>query len=327
MACGAVGILAEAQHSALSLIAGALEKDFLGLSVAARAARKVGMLSARDMRRLVRLDEAAHFARHATTPRMDAFLAGVRVDIEHYAATRDVCGGEMDPNLEDLFEHFTIVKEMQVFSWQPKQHLGEDPNLDDLFEPVAAAVGTQEQKAFAWRPKATLEQRELRGNAERLGNFFGKELPVVPPWPLGSAGGQTSNKKLVKCKGKIAQHDQRLEELRAALAAAELAKRATQAENVDLLGQLAQQQAERAKYPANTGTSEGGTVVIGDIVHARHCFTADDGRKLMRVPSGTLGKVHALDDPAFRVVFPALSRTPLNLSGDVYEHLGPGPPS
>ena len=67
----AVGLLAEGQHFALSTLCGVLGADYQGLSVAARAACRAQVISKPTSKRLQRLDEAAHWARHVSRQRID----------------------------------------------------------------------------------------------------------------------------------------------------------------------------------------------------------------------------------------------------------------
>ena len=89
MSLSAVGLLAGAQQASLAFLGEVLNQDFMGLSVAARAARRAGLLSSQEARRLVRLDEAAHVARHATSPRMEALLTGMRESVRANLAAKD----------------------------------------------------------------------------------------------------------------------------------------------------------------------------------------------------------------------------------------------
>ena len=70
-----VELLAGAQHRALAMLSAATLRPHIGLSVAARSAKKNGMLSLAKAKQLVRLDEAAHWARHATEQRLEDFLS------------------------------------------------------------------------------------------------------------------------------------------------------------------------------------------------------------------------------------------------------------
>ena len=88
MSLSAVGLLAGAQQASLAFLGEVLNQDFMGLSVAARAARRAGLLSSQEARRLVRLDEAAHVARHATSPRMEALLTGMRESVRANLAAK-----------------------------------------------------------------------------------------------------------------------------------------------------------------------------------------------------------------------------------------------
>ena len=72
-----VELLAGAQFNALSAISDALGEaaDFQGLTMAAKCARRRGLVSPNLARRLERLDMAAHVARHCTRGRMQAIVA------------------------------------------------------------------------------------------------------------------------------------------------------------------------------------------------------------------------------------------------------------
>jgi len=72
-----VGLLAQGQQAALAILAERLDTDFQGLSVAARRARKQGIITAATTKRLVALDGAAHFARHVTTKRIESLISGL----------------------------------------------------------------------------------------------------------------------------------------------------------------------------------------------------------------------------------------------------------
>ena len=72
-----MGVLAGAQGSLLSLLSAECLADFLCLSVAARQAKMDGLITAQMSQRLVRLDEAAHVARHATHARMQCIVGQV----------------------------------------------------------------------------------------------------------------------------------------------------------------------------------------------------------------------------------------------------------
>ena len=76
-----VGLLADAQFRALIALANKLNADFIGLSAAARSARRAKVICPNTARKLERLDVAAHFARHATVQRMEHFLAQIVAQI------------------------------------------------------------------------------------------------------------------------------------------------------------------------------------------------------------------------------------------------------
>lgn len=78
---GVVGILSAAQHSSLCLLSDTMQSDFIGLAVAARAARRSGVISGVMARKLERLDFATHIARHATKQRMNGFLSTLVAEV------------------------------------------------------------------------------------------------------------------------------------------------------------------------------------------------------------------------------------------------------
>ena len=76
-----VELLAGAQHSDLSILSHALRRDHVCLSVVAREATRAGLVSGSQARKLVRLDEAAHWARHVTAERLQGFLAHLSAEV------------------------------------------------------------------------------------------------------------------------------------------------------------------------------------------------------------------------------------------------------
>ena len=97
-AMSVVGLLADAQHSALTVLASLFDQNFEGLSVAARAARRAGRISPGLAKKLERLDLAAHFARHATAQKVrilaDALDAELRQTDKGTSVVAGVPGGE-----------------------------------------------------------------------------------------------------------------------------------------------------------------------------------------------------------------------------------------
>ena len=82
MAASVVGLLAEAQLRALQKFEEKLGGSYMGLSVAARAARRAGLLSSCSSRRLERLDIAMHVARHTTVARLEAMLSDLAAELD-----------------------------------------------------------------------------------------------------------------------------------------------------------------------------------------------------------------------------------------------------
>ena len=97
-AMSVVGLLTDAQHSALTVLASLFDQNFEGLSVAARAARRAGRISPGLAKKLERLDLAAHFARHATAQKVrilaDALDAELRQTDKGTSVVAGVPGGE-----------------------------------------------------------------------------------------------------------------------------------------------------------------------------------------------------------------------------------------
>ena len=88
-----VGLFAECQHAALALLAGQLNSNFEGLSAASRVAKKHGLISAATAKQLVRLDGAAHWARHISRQKADLLIRELRTELKT-SATRDEAAGE-----------------------------------------------------------------------------------------------------------------------------------------------------------------------------------------------------------------------------------------
>jgi hypothetical protein len=68
-----LGLLAEGHHRSLSLLAERLERDFLGLSAAARCAYRERLITHHMAKKLYRLDAAFAVSRHLTTQRLRVF--------------------------------------------------------------------------------------------------------------------------------------------------------------------------------------------------------------------------------------------------------------
>ena len=82
-----IGLLAEAQLLLLQDLSASLPGDFVGLSVASRAARRRGLISSATMKKIIRVDEAAHVVRHSTHERLSAFIQSVQTELSGGAAT------------------------------------------------------------------------------------------------------------------------------------------------------------------------------------------------------------------------------------------------
>ena len=126
-----VGLLADAQHSALTVLASLFDQNFEGLSIAARAARRAGRISPGLAKKLERLDVAAHFARHATAQKVrhlaDALDAELR-QTDKAASAESVLNGvsaQPEQHADDLFNELVVPP-------QPGQFLAVVGGIDDI---------------------------------------------------------------------------------------------------------------------------------------------------------------------------------------------------
>ena len=78
---GVVELLAGAQHRSFATLSEALGESFEGLTVAARMARRQGLLTPALARQCERLDVAAHFTRHITAQKAQSFLCRLHDEI------------------------------------------------------------------------------------------------------------------------------------------------------------------------------------------------------------------------------------------------------
>ena len=86
---GVVGLLADTQHTAMQVVSAPTGGDHQGLSVAAREARRRGLLSGTMANKLANLDISAHMARHTTRARMAAFLVALSADVSRHSGKGD----------------------------------------------------------------------------------------------------------------------------------------------------------------------------------------------------------------------------------------------
>ena len=103
-------LLASAHGKCLRILTGVLKEDFVGLSAAARAARRQHVICNRTSKRIVRLDEAFAVARHLTMMRVDKFVdelkeeTGSKCSKDAVPATADVSStlARLDADIEDF---------------------------------------------------------------------------------------------------------------------------------------------------------------------------------------------------------------------------------
>ena len=121
-----VGLLASGQQCALAALSSRLGQPFTGLTAAARAARRQGVLSSSMVRKCERLDVAAHYARHCTSEKMGEFLGFLEKDFTEQE--KDFTEQEVKeaPGLNLVEE---IVELHQVQS-QGKKSTGADGDVD-----------------------------------------------------------------------------------------------------------------------------------------------------------------------------------------------------
>ena len=109
MAAGAEGLLAEVRGSAFRALCRATGLDADGLAVVARKARKLGIISPRTAKKLVRIDEAFSLVRHLSGPRADRFDAALRAELlahtgeaEHVKHEEETAESTNEGNIQNL---------------------------------------------------------------------------------------------------------------------------------------------------------------------------------------------------------------------------------
>ena len=79
---GVPGILADLHSAAFRQISTALAEDHIGLTVAARSAKRAGIISPAQAKRLERLDISLHFVRHLTSQRAASILETLTKEVQ-----------------------------------------------------------------------------------------------------------------------------------------------------------------------------------------------------------------------------------------------------
>ena len=97
---GAVGILAETHAASLRCLCDHLGEHHQGLAIAARRARRCGILDNGLAKKLTNLDLAMAFIRHTTVPGAQGFLSTLREALAK-ATTRDADNNKLDEVMED----------------------------------------------------------------------------------------------------------------------------------------------------------------------------------------------------------------------------------
>ena len=110
---GAAGLLAEAHGSCLRLLAEALQADVAGLSIAARAARRKGIVDNQMARTLERLDIATGFVRHITITKGNKLVGQLQEQLDAHIEEPHPAGGQevdSETDLEQMKEKRALAK-------------------------------------------------------------------------------------------------------------------------------------------------------------------------------------------------------------------------
>ena len=133
-----VALLADGQHTAVTVLSSRLGRSYEGLSAAAKAARRLGLISAAMAKKCERLDVAAHWARHCTSQKVDDFVSQLQRAIDDAPgaksaspAHKHLCPPQSTQEVlcEDVLEEAPVLKSETIVFDQGA--LPEDGNSAD----------------------------------------------------------------------------------------------------------------------------------------------------------------------------------------------------
>ena len=183
MDLGVVGMLAELHGRSLRRLCGLLQRDFEGLTVAARWAARQGLVSKGTCKRLERVDIAFGIVRHLTVPRVEAFWQGLEAELAAAAGPADP-GRSVAP--EAAPAPGAVLHEV------PQQQLPKD----ELQQELQRALPQQQQQQ---------QRQQRRQELPQLPTEQQQELPlrepmVVAPPPPPTAD-QSQSARRGRCDG------------------------------------------------------------------------------------------------------------------------------